>query len=172
MIYREGNINDLKGLQQLAIEAWKPYQQVLEPKHWERLEKVLSNENTYRELLNQSQCLVCESAAQKIIGKAYLVPQGNPTDIYDKAWSYIRFLSVHPDFAGKGIGRKLTEKCIDYAKENGEQVVALHTSEIMHKARALYENLGFNILREIEPRLGKRYWLYWLTLDESHSTKE
>lgn len=165
MKYRKGNINDVQGLRNLAIHSWKEYKDVLSLNHWNNLNKILTNEITFINLLNQSHCILCESNEHEIIGMAYLVPKGNPTDIYDKEWSYIRFLSVHPNFSGNGIGRMLTEKCIEYAKENKEHIVALHTSEIMSKARKLYENLGFKILREIDPRLGKKYWLYTLRLD-------
>lgn len=40
----------------------------------------------------------------------------------------------------------------------------LHTSEMMGAARHIYESLGFKKLREIEPRYGKKYWLYKLEL--------
>jgi ribosomal protein S18 acetylase RimI-like enzyme len=76
-------------------------------------------------------------------------------------------VSVHPEHSGKGIGRRLTEKCIEMAKSNHEKMIALHTSEMMNKARHIYESLGFTILRELEPRLGKKYWLYTLSLDSS-----
>jgi len=95
---------------------------------------------------------------------AFLVPSGNPTDIYRKEWSYIRFVSVDPEFTGRGIGRKLTMMCIDKARANGENIIALHTSEIMGNARHIYESLGFRVLKEIDRRLGKRYWLYTLNL--------
>lgn len=166
MTIRQGSIHDVNGLKNLAIQSWTPYKEVLLPKYWKELNNILTNEITYLNLLKQSNCILCESDEKEIIGMAFLVPKGNPTDIYDEKWSYIRFLSVLPEFGGKGIGRKLTEKCIEYAKENKEQIVALHTSEIMGKAIRLYENLGFKILREIDPRLGKRYWLYLLELNE------
>jgi len=35
---------------------------------------------------------------------------------------------------------------------------------MMDKARHIYESLGFKILKEIVPRLGKKYWLYTLDL--------
>lgn len=54
--------------------------------------------------------------------------------------------------------------CIEVAKKNNEQIMALHTSEIMESARHIYEKLGFKILKEIEPRLGVRYWLYTFDL--------
>lgn len=97
---------------------------------------------------------------------AFLISSGNPTDIYLKEWSYIRFISVDPDYSGLGIRRKLTSMCIDLAIQNGEKTIALHTSEIMDKARQLYESLGFKILKEIDPRLGKKYWLYKLDLSK------
>ena len=95
---------------------------------------------------------------------AFLVPHGNPTEIYDENWCYIRFVSVDPEFGGKGIGRQLTENCIQIAIDNKEQTIALHTSEMMNTARHIYESLGFKILKEIEPRLGKKYWLYTLDI--------
>jgi ribosomal protein S18 acetylase RimI-like enzyme len=34
----------------------------------------------------------------------------------------------------------------------------------MNAARHIYEKIGFKIIKELEPRLGKKYWLYELTL--------
>ncbi len=96
---------------------------------------------------------------------AFLVSNGNPTEIYDKDWSYIHFVTVDPKYSGLGIGRKLTNLCIETARQNRETVIALHTSEFMHTARHIYESMGFKILKEIDQRLGKRYWLYKLELN-------
>ena len=95
---------------------------------------------------------------------AYVIPKGNPTDIFQEDWSYIRMVGVNPNYNGNGIGKRLTQLCIDHAKETGENVVALHTSEFMDAARHIYESMGFKQIRELEPRLGKRYWLYQLEL--------
>ena len=92
------------------------------------------------------------------------MPRGNPNEIYDEKWCYIRFVSVNPKYRGRSIGERLTRKCIDMARENNETVMALHTSEIMKGARHIYEKIGFRILKEIEPRLGVKYWLYTLEL--------
>lgn len=163
--FRKGITNDINSLRELAIVSWSQYKNVLKEEQWDRLNATLMSNKTYIDLLNHSECIVCETEKKEIVGMAFLVPKGNPTDIYEVNWSYIRFVSVNPFYEGKGIGRKLTEKCIEYAKKNGEEVIALHTSEIMVKARALYEKLGFRIYKEIEPRLGKRYWLYLLELN-------
>jgi ribosomal protein S18 acetylase RimI-like enzyme len=164
MTYRQGETNDLEQLKQLALESWQPYQFELTEENWQRLFNNLGSTDTYLPLLETSYCLVCENRNREIIGMAFLVPSGTPTEIYDADWASIRFVSVHPDFGGQGIGRQLTERCIEIAKMNNERTIALHTSEMMHKARHIYESLGFTILKEIEPRLGKRYWLYTLNL--------
>jgi len=159
MLFRLATVEDLPAIKQLAIRSWSVYQQELLPDNWTRLYHILSNETTYADLLIIADCIVCETGGQ-LAGMAFLVPNGNPTDIYNETWSYIRFLSVAPEYSGKGIARSLTNECIKLAKDNGETIIALHTSEMMHAARHIYESLGFVIEKELEPRFGKRYWLY------------
>jgi ribosomal protein S18 acetylase RimI-like enzyme len=167
LTYRQGTKDDLQNLKKLAIKSWTPFQKQLTEEHFNSLKQTISDDKTYEELIDHSTCIVCVTDNDKIIGMAFLVPNGNPTDIYLAEWSYIRFVSVDPDFGGQGIGRKLTTMCIDEAIKNGEKTIALHTSEIMDKARYIYESMGFKILREIDQRLGKRYWLYKLELDNN-----
>ncbi|AHM59113.1 putative GNAT family acetyltransferase [Flammeovirgaceae bacterium 311] len=163
--YRQGTIDDLCNLKKLALVSWGQFQPMLTIENWNKLNKSLMDDMTFIELLNSSICFVCTTGQGEIIGMTFLVPSGNPTDIYDKEWCYIRFVTVHPNFGGQGIGRKLTTLCIDAAKANGEKVVALHTSEFMSNAIHIYESLGFEVLKEIDRRLGKRYWLYKLDLE-------
>lgn len=165
LTYRQGTKEDLQNLKKLAIKSWTPFQSQLTVENWNSLKQTISNDKTYEELIDQSTCIVCVANYDNVIGMAFIVPNGNPTDIYLKEWSYIRFVSVDPEFGGQGIGRKLTTMCIDIARQNGEKIIALHTSEIMDKARHIYESLGFNVLREIDQRLGKKYWLYKLELN-------
>lgn len=164
MTYRQGNINDLMGLKNLALKSWTPFKSELTSENWQSLFNTISNDKTYLQLVENSHCIVCENESRELIGMAFLVPHGNPTEIYDEKWCYIRFVSVDPEFGGKGIGRQLTEKCIQFAIDNKEQTIALHTSEMMDKARHIYESLGFKILKEIDQRLGKKYWLYTLDI--------
>jgi ribosomal protein S18 acetylase RimI-like enzyme len=63
-----------------------------------------------------------------------------------------------------GIATALTKMCIDRARALNEKTIALHTSEMMDAARHIYEKIGFTILQEIPPRLGKKYWLYTMEL--------
>jgi len=72
---------------------------------------------------------------------------------------------VNPRYGNQGIGKKLTQMCIDHAKKLNEKIIALHTSEFMHAARHIYASLGFTIVKEIEPIFGKKYWLYHLNIN-------
>jgi ribosomal protein S18 acetylase RimI-like enzyme len=162
--YREAISTDLQALKDLAIASWSRFKPQLEKEHWESLYASLTNDDTYLPLLNNSYAVVGMAENKQVIGMTFLVPHGNPTDIYDANWCYIRFVTVHPSFAGQGIGRHLTQLCLEKAKQNKEQTIALHTSELMNNARHIYESLGFNILKELDKRLGVRYWLYTLNL--------
>lgn len=172
MNYRRGHIGDLEKLKQLALVAWRQFQNDLTKENWKKLLNTLSDDDTYLNLLQSSQCIICQTKELDIIGMTFLVGKGNPTEIYEEHWSYIRFVSVNPNFGGQGIGKELTKRCIELAKKNKEQVIALHTSEMMEKAIHIYKSFGFEILREIEPRLGKKYWLYKLDLEEDKSSEE
>ena len=162
--FRRGKSDDLNDLKTLALKSWKRFQPMLTGENWQKLSDSLNDDATYTELIQNSTTFICTTEQDQIIGMAFLVSSGHPTEIYDKDWSYIRFVSVDPDFGGQGIGKQLTEMCIELARSNKEKHIALHTSELMNNARHIYESLGFEILREIEPRLGIKYWLYKLDL--------
>lgn len=161
--YRKATIEDKVQLKALGLLSYGQYQSVLEPEYFEQLHANLQNDEKLEELISRSTCFVCQDQ-ELIVGMAYLVPQGNPWDIFKSEWSYIRMVGVNPDYQGLGIAKELTKRCIVHAKETGEQTIALHTSEFMHAARHIYESLGFKIVQEIPERLGKRYWLYTLDL--------
>ncbi|MDW3649500.1 MAG: GNAT family N-acetyltransferase [Bacteroidia bacterium] len=161
--FRQAGSSDSEALRKLAISSYGQFKEVLSEKNWTILNKNLKEEDSYLHMLKIASCFVCEYE-DKIIGVAYLVPSGNPTEIFDSRWCYIRMVGVDPSFRGNGIARKLTEMCIAYAKQSKEKIIALHTSEFMDAARHLYESLGFERIKELDPIFGKRYWLYQLKL--------
>jgi len=164
MKIRKGNIQDLLLVKQLAQNTWKQFKKNLTNENWKKLSNNLSNEVLYKDLLENSISFVCVNDTKEIIGMSFLVPSGNPTEIYNSEQSYIRFVTVSDKYKGLKLGQKLTEKCIEFARRSGEKKIALHTSEFMDKARHIYEKLGFRIIKEIEPRYGKKYWLYEMNL--------
>ncbi|MEP7196095.1 MAG: GNAT family N-acetyltransferase [Saprospiraceae bacterium] len=161
--YRTATEADLKQLQQLGVISYGQFQSILGDENWEIMKANKNNDDTYLSLLKIATCFVCEDK-NKIIGMAFLIPSGNPTTIFETGWSYIRLVGVHPNYEGKGIGKKLTQQCIDTAKISGEKVIALHTSEFQNAARHIYENLGFVKLKDLDLIFGKQYYLYTLQL--------
>lgn len=164
MKIRDGTIQDLPGVKLLGQSTWKQFEKDLTSENWVELSGILSNENLYKELLLNTKSYICENETGEIIGMSFLVPSGNPTEIYHEEQCYIRMVTVSEKYQGLKLGQKLTEACIGFAKKNGEKKIALHTSEIMDKARYIYEKLGFKVIKEIEPKFGKKYWLYEMRL--------
>lgn len=163
--YRVGTINDVDQLQELGILAYGQFQSALTPDNWEIFNGNLVNKQKFIDILNIAKCFVCLDN-DKIIGVAYIIPSGNPTDLFKTEWSYIRMVGVDPKYRGQAIAKTLTKLCIDHAKQSNERTIALHTSEFMDAARHIYESIGFKVLQEIPPLFGKKYWLYTLDLNK------
>ena len=163
LTYRTGNIPDKEQLKKVGLASFGAYLPILEPQYQEMLMQSLGNEEKLELLMSASTAFVCEDNSE-IVGVAYLVPNGNPWDIFEAEWAYIRMVGVLPAYQGQGIAKTLTQMCLDQAKSTGEKIIALHTSEFMDAARHIYESLGFTVLKEIAPRYGKKYWLYTLNI--------
>lgn len=168
LVYAEANHKDMEALQsqivQVSLDAYGAYEQVLGLENANLLRSNISKPETWELLFSVARCFVCLQQ-EELTGCAFLIPSGNPWKFFESNWSYIRMLGVSPRCQGKGIGRQLTELCIAAARLSGEEIIALHTSEIMPAARHIYESMHFQQVRELEPHLGKKYFLYQLRLN-------
>ncbi len=61
----------------------------------------------------------------------------------EKNASGFRLLGVDPGSRGMGVGKTLSQACIDLARDHGHCRVILHTTRSMQIAWKLYEGLGF-----------------------------
>ncbi|KAF7555464.1 hypothetical protein G7Z17_g2124 [Cylindrodendrum hubeiense] len=59
----------------------------------------------------------------------------------------IRLLIVEREARGLGLGTKLVQQCIDFAREAGYKRIRLWTLTQLVSARRLYKNAGFQIIR-------------------------
>jgi ribosomal protein S18 acetylase RimI-like enzyme len=57
--------------------------------------------------------------------------------------SSIRMLAVDPPAQGRGVGRRLSEACIELARADGAGDIVLHSTPWMTTAHRLYSSLGF-----------------------------
>lgn len=85
-------------------------------------------------------------------------------------FAYVEDLVVNPEYRGLGIGRRLLERGIQWARENGYPGVMLETQDDNVPACTLYESCGFvlsgfdrNVYRAINPDT-KETALYWYLL--------
>lgn len=62
---------------------------------------------------------------------------------WPSGYAGLRTLAVAPEAQGHGYGRKLCQWCIDRAREQHVETLALHTAEFMKSACRLYGSLGF-----------------------------
>lgn len=83
---------------------------------------------------------IAESEGQ-VLGSVFLVKVSEQE-------AKLRLLYVEPEMRGTGLGRRLTQECIAFAKARGYQQLTLWTNDILHAARHIYQSAGFVLLSE------------------------
>lgn len=84
-------------------------------------------------------CWIAERDGERI-GSAFVVREGR--DI-----AKLRLLLIEPGARGEGLGKRLVEQCIAFARRKGYRKLVLWTHANLSAARAIYTKLGFRLVK-------------------------
>ena len=159
-IIRNARVSDSYAINKLCVESYEQFRSTIGETNWKRLRSSLSRTS---ELAQEGQLIVAEDLSD-LLGVVLYVPLRQGGDGKVSALASLRSLAVSPLHRGRGVGRSLTEECINRARQDGADSIALTTAEMMTVARPMYQRMGFTMELELGERFGVTHARYVLRL--------
>lgn len=124
--------------------------------------KIYPSESSVREKVQADCQFLCEEEQGEIVGAFVL--NDDPDGAYENAvWSQelpqgaymvCHTLATASDRQGKGIGKRMVEFCVEYAKKQGFRSLRLDVVPENLPARKLYEACGFHYVGDVDLERG------------------
>ena len=144
-IIRKASINDLNGINNLLYQVHDIHYKI-RPDLFKHGSKKYNDDEIIKIIKDETRPIFVYVIDDKIIGYAFCIMIDNTNDpnLNDFVTLYIDDLCVDEKYRGEGIGKKLYNYVIDYAKRSGCYNVTLNVWYGNDSAMAFYESIGLN----------------------------